>query len=216
FLPSTVYTLCDPKLVERNEGKLYDLYVLSFQNFASSKVLPSLKGKKGVELLQELLKRWEGHKIMARWLSRVFHYLNRYYLPRKALPSLMEASHSVFHDLVYSEMNGDIMDAVLSLVDRERDGERIDKSLMKEVVHIYVEMGEGSMKYYVRDFEPGLLDSTSAYYSKKSQERIETTDYEAKVKECLIQEKARVSEYLEYKSLNRICEVCNSFLICCF
>ena len=40
-------------------------------------VLPSLKGGQGEFLLKELCKRWTNHKIMVRWLSRFFNYLDR-------------------------------------------------------------------------------------------------------------------------------------------
>ncbi len=41
------------------------------------KVLPALKDKKDEYLLKELLKRWDNHKVMVRWLSRFFNYLDR-------------------------------------------------------------------------------------------------------------------------------------------
>ena len=43
----------------------------------SVQVLPALKDKKDEYLLKELLKRWDNHKVMVRWLSRFFNYLDR-------------------------------------------------------------------------------------------------------------------------------------------
>ena len=40
--------------------------------------MPSLKMHDGETLLKELLNRWNNHKIMIRWLSRFFNYLDRY------------------------------------------------------------------------------------------------------------------------------------------
>ena len=39
--------------------------------------MPSLKMHDGETLLKELLTRWNNHKIMIRWLSRFFNYLDR-------------------------------------------------------------------------------------------------------------------------------------------
>ena len=40
-------------------------------------VMPALRQHDGEFLLKELLKRWQNHKIMVRWLSRFFNYLDR-------------------------------------------------------------------------------------------------------------------------------------------
>jgi cullin 1 len=40
-------------------------------------VLPSLHEHRDEVLLKELLKRWDNHKVMVRWLSRFFNYLDR-------------------------------------------------------------------------------------------------------------------------------------------
>ena len=40
-------------------------------------VLPALKEHHAEFLLKELYKRWGNHKIMVRWLSRFFNYLDR-------------------------------------------------------------------------------------------------------------------------------------------
>ena len=45
---------------------------------ASLQVMPALKDKQGEYLLKELLKRWANHKVMVRWLSRFFNYLDRW------------------------------------------------------------------------------------------------------------------------------------------
>lgn len=40
-------------------------------------VLPSLHEHRDEVLLKELLNRWNNHKVMVRWLSRFFNYLDR-------------------------------------------------------------------------------------------------------------------------------------------
>ena len=41
------------------------------------RVLPSLREHRDEVLLKELYKRWQNHKLMVRWLSRFFNYLDR-------------------------------------------------------------------------------------------------------------------------------------------
>lgn len=63
-------------------------------------VLPSLREKHDEFMLRELVKRWSNHKIMVRWLSRFFHYLDRYFIARRSLHPLNEVGLSCFRDLV--------------------------------------------------------------------------------------------------------------------
>jgi cullin 1 len=57
-------------------------------------------------MLRELVKRWDNHKIMVRWLSRFFNYLDRYFIARRSLPALSEVGLMCFRDLVclFSEL----------------------------------------------------------------------------------------------------------------
>ena len=53
-------------------------------------------------------------------------------------------------------------------IDQEREGEQIDRALLKNVLDIFVEIGLGNMECYENDFEADLLKDTAAYYSRKA------------------------------------------------
>ena len=57
---------------------------------------------------------------------------------------------------------------VLEQIDQEREGEQIDRALLKNVLDIFVEIGMGQMDYYENDFESAMLKDTAAYYSRKA------------------------------------------------
>ena len=63
-------------------------------------VLPSLREKDGEFLLRGLVESWSNHKIMIKWMSRLFRYIDPYYIIRKSLPSLSEVGLICFRDLV--------------------------------------------------------------------------------------------------------------------
>ncbi|KAL5141003.1 Cullin-1 [Glycine soja] len=173
-------------------------------------VLPSLREKHDEFMLRELVKRWANHKIMVRWLSRFFHYLDRYFIARRSLPPLNEVGLTCFRDLVYKELNGKVRDAVISLIDQEREGEQIDRALLKNVLDIFVEIGMGQMDHYENDFEAAMLKDTSAYYSRKASNWIledSCPDYMLKAEECLKREKDRVAHYLHSSSEPKLLEV---------
>lgn len=60
-------------------------------------------------------------------------------------------------------------DILLQQIDQEREGEQIDRALLKNVLDIFVEIGLGSMECYENDFEDFLLKDTADYYSIKAQ-----------------------------------------------
>lgn len=53
-------------------------------------------------------------------------------------------------------------------IDKEREGEQIDRALLKNVVDIFVAIGMGQMESYEKDFEASMLSDTGAYYSRKA------------------------------------------------
>lgn len=49
--------------------------VQTFRSYLRRVVLPSVTSKHGEYLLAEVVKRWEHHKIMNKWMFRFFMYL---------------------------------------------------------------------------------------------------------------------------------------------
>ncbi|KAL3849766.1 hypothetical protein ACJIZ3_011648 [Penstemon smallii] len=197
---------------------LYDNYKKTFEDYISSKVLPSLKGKKNEDLLQELLRRWNNHKTMTRWLRRFFECIDRRLIsPNFEKPiSLVGTSHMTFYNLVYGEMNNQIIDAVKSLIDIELKGElEIDEAMVKQVLDIYMEIGNSSTEedYYVKDFEEAMVNATTTalLYSKNANYLESITneesyeDYMLKVGECSNLEKVIFSNYFKFR--NKIKEI---------
>uniref|UniRef100_A0A3Q7GPH1 Cullin N-terminal domain-containing protein n=1 Tax=Solanum lycopersicum TaxID=4081 RepID=A0A3Q7GPH1_SOLLC len=107
-------------------SQLYDKYKEALDEYINSTVLPALREKQDAELmLRELVKRWKDYKRMLRWLSIFFHYLSRYYIPRRSLPTLNDVGLTCFDNLIA----------------KERDGEQIDRALLKNVLDIFAEIG---------------------------------------------------------------------------
>ncbi|KAH9765751.1 Cullin-1 [Citrus sinensis] len=189
----TIYNMCTQKPPHDYSQQLYDKYRESFEEYISSTVLPSIREKHDEFMLRELVKRWSNHKVMVRWLSRFFHYLDRYFIARRSLPPLNEVGLTCFRDLI----------------DQEREGEQIDRALLKNVLDIFVEIGMGQMDYYENDFETAMLKDTAAYYSRKASNWIledSCPDYMLKAEECLKREKDRVSHYLHSSSEPKLLE----------
>ncbi|KAF4349279.1 hypothetical protein F8388_007093 [Cannabis sativa] len=210
MLYTTIYNMCTQKPPHDYSQQLYDKYREAFEEYITTMVLPSLREKHDEFMLRELVKRWANHKVMVRWLSRFFFYLDRYFIARRSLPPLNEVGLACFRDLVYREVNSKARDAVVALIDKEREGEQIDRALLKNVIDIFVEIGMGHMESYELDFEGPMLLDSGAYYSRKASYWIledSCPDYMLKAEECLKRERDRVSNYLHSSSEPKLVEV---------
>ncbi|KZV24389.1 cullin-1 [Dorcoceras hygrometricum] len=206
-LYTTIYNMCTQKPPHDYSQPLYEKYKEAFEVYITSTVLPSLREKHDEFMLRELVTRWLNHKVMVRWLSRFFCYLDRYFIARRSLPALKEVGLTCFRDM--AKVNGKVRGAIISLIDQEREGEQIDRALLKNVLDIFVEIGMGQMDEYENDFEEALLNDSAAYYSRKASTWIlddSCPDYMLKAEECLKREKDRVSHYLHSSSETKLLE----------
>ncbi|KAI9123232.1 hypothetical protein K1719_006121 [Acacia pycnantha] len=209
LLYMTIYNMCTQKPPHDYPQQLYDKYRESLEEYILSTVQPALREKHDEFMLRELVKRWANHKIMVRWLSHFFCYLDRYFVMSKSLQPLNAVGLTCFREMVYKEINGKVRDAVISLIDQEREGEQIDRALLKNVLDIFVEIGMGQMDCYENDFEAAMLKDTASYYCQKASNWIiehSCLDYKLKAAECLKREKERVAHYLHSSSEPKLLE----------
>ena len=198
---------------------LYQRHGETIENYLTNTVLPALRektGQGGTILLTELQHRWSNHQIMNKWLKKFFTYLDRYYVKHHSLPTLSQAGLKHFKSHIYDEMKAESTSAILSLIDEEREGEIIDKTLVKSIVELYESMGMGGLEAYTADLETPLLDSTRDYYVKKREGWIvvdSTPDYLIKAERALAQEKNRVADYLNNASETKLLRVCEEELL---
>eukprot|EP00551_Chaetoceros_affinis_P004152 CAMPEP_0203684170 /NCGR_PEP_ID=MMETSP0090-20130426/47900_1 /ASSEMBLY_ACC=CAM_ASM_001088 /TAXON_ID=426623 /ORGANISM="Chaetoceros affinis, Strain CCMP159" /LENGTH=739 /DNA_ID=CAMNT_0050553337 /DNA_START=190 /DNA_END=2409 /DNA_ORIENTATION=+ len=201
-----VYTVCYDMCTQRapynHSQQLYTRHGETIQAYLETKVLPAIQEKGssgGVPLLEELKFRWENHTIMNKWYSKFFTYLDRFYVKHHSLPSLSQAGLTAFKTNIYEHVKVGAKDAIIELIDKERDGEIIKKDLILNTVKLYEAMGMGSLETYNNDLEAKLLESTREYYAKKRAEWIvtdSTPEYLIKAEQVLNEESNRVKEYL--------------------
>jgi hypothetical protein len=108
--------------------------------------------------------------IMNKWLQKFFMYLDRYYVKHHSLPTLAIDGLLKFKPLNYDEVNKDVANAMLVIIDDERDGKDVDRDLLRQVVELFESMGMGSLDAYTADLEEPLLTTTREYYARKREE----------------------------------------------
>ena len=103
---STIYNMCTQKPPADYSQQLYDRYRDVFEEYIRAMVLPALREKQQEFMLRELVGRWENQRIMVRWMTRFFNYLDRYFIARRQLLGLKEVGNICFRDLVRGRTGG--------------------------------------------------------------------------------------------------------------
>lgn len=213
----TVYTCCYDMCTQRapynHSRELYQRHGETIVNYLDTKVLPALRYKAsqgGTILLNELQLRWSNHQIMNKWMTKFFNYLDRFHVKHHSLPTLSQAGLKHFKEHIYDVIKGESTDAIIELIDQEREGNMIDKTLIKTNIELYENIGNGNLDSYTNDLETPLLDATRKYYAKKREEWMvsdSTPEYLIKAEKVLTEEKNRVHEYLNPASEGKLLRV---------
>ncbi|MCL7033035.1 hypothetical protein MKW94_018899 [Papaver nudicaule] len=218
-LYTVIYNMCVQKPPHDVSDKIYGKYKETFEVYLRSRARPAIQQKHDVFMLQELVQRWKNHKVMVRWLSRFCFYLDRYYIPRKSLPSLDDTGKNCFREIIYEYLKVHLKNVVISLINQEREGVEIDRTMLKNALEIFVEMGAntvGGLGCYVDDFETAFITDTADYYSRKASAWIQEDscpDYMIKAEECLKREKDRVTNYLHSSTEGKLLEEVQTHLL---
>jgi cullin 1 len=196
--------------------QLYDRYKGSLEEYMAV-ILADLINKNGEAMLKELMKRWENHNVMVQTLSDWFRILDGYFVKANSLTPLRKLGLVCFREHVYHEIKANVKNAVLNLIHNEREGERIDGSLLKNVLLFFLEIGmDDGMDLYKNDFEAHMFEDTLNYYSRKAALWIPVdsfTDYMRMVEDCLKREEDSVAHYLHYSSKERLLEIVRNELL---
>ena len=82
-----------------------------------------------------------------------------------------------FKDTMFPLVKDDVTTAILEYVAEERAGNSIDRSLLKSVVDLFVQMGLGQMDVYREGFEGQFLETSASYYSRMAAEQATAWTY---------------------------------------
>ena len=98
------------------------------------------------------------------------------------------------------------MESTLKIIESEREGELIDRSLVKDVVYIFIDSDE-DLKMYVKDFEQPLLEKTRFFYLKKAELWItedSCPEYMRKAEKVLNDEEDRIKAFLHHDTRDKL------------
>ena len=145
----------------------------------------------------------------------ILMYMDRTYVSSQKKTPVYERGLQIFRDEVcrHAKIKDRLLQMLLELIQRERQGEMIERGLLKTVTSMLVELGRD---VYQRDFETPFLQASSTFYAAESQEYISqnsAADYMKKAEQRLHEELDRVAHYLDPSSEGKIKEVAERELI---
>jgi cullin 1 len=213
---TTVYKMCIQRPPRAFAEHLYLRVQDTLSTYLRQTTLPALSSVKGEYMLKELGRRWSNHKLMVRWVTRTFSYVDRYYVKRHEKESLEHVGFLCFKQTVFDNICTDVRAAALNIVCRERDGESVDRALLKAVLGIFAEMGMGKLDVYTDEWEKPFLEDTAEFYRRASARWAEEDsfpDFMRKADKHIDDERERAEQYLNHQTKERLQRVCEKQLL---
>ncbi|CAG0892522.1 unnamed protein product [Darwinula stevensoni] len=131
-----------------------------FQRNEPTRLNPAIRrtgprGSAGVDLLQTLVLAWTDHKISLTIMSDILGYLDRVYVPQSGVEDVIK----------YGEIKEQLKEALSDMVTRERRGEAVDRSMIRDITTMLAMLG-GDI--YRKVFEEPFLQQAVEFYRVKS------------------------------------------------
>eukprot|EP01121_Diplochlamys_sp_Union-15-3_P008989 TRINITY_DN2420_c0_g1_i1.p1 TRINITY_DN2420_c0_g1~~TRINITY_DN2420_c0_g1_i1.p1 ORF type:complete len:501 (+),score=81.63 TRINITY_DN2420_c0_g1_i1:218-1504(+) len=179
---------------------LYQKLQTEFESHIKSKLSELLERKTADNQTFLILvnKLWHDHCENVLLIRSIFLYLDRKYALQNAnVKSIWDMGLELFrvHIASHEEVKTKTITGLLELIERERRGETVDRSLLKNLLRMF-----GSLGMYTEVFEKKFLEATETFYSQESVEKIRDSklpEFLLYIEKRIEQENDRVLHYLD-------------------
>uniref|UniRef100_A0A8C2HJY9 Cullin-4B n=1 Tax=Cyprinus carpio TaxID=7962 RepID=A0A8C2HJY9_CYPCA len=151
-----------------------------------------------VLFLKKIDKCWQDHCRQMIMIRSIFLFLDRtYVLQNSMLPSIWDMGLELFRFYIISDLKvqSKTIDGILLLIERERSGEAVDRSLLRSLLSML-----SDLQIYQDSFEQRFLEETNRLYAAEGQRLMqerEVPEYLHHVNKRLEEEADRVITYLD-------------------
>ncbi|ELK27187.1 Cullin-4B, partial [Myotis davidii] len=151
-----------------------------------------------VLFLKKIDRCWQNHCRQMIMIRSIFLFLDRtYVLQNSMLPSIWDMGLELFRAHIISDqkVQTKTIDGILLLIERERNGEAIDRSLLRSLLSML-----SDLQIYQDSFEQRFLEETNRLYAAEGQKLMqerEVPEYLHHVNKRLEEEADRLITYLD-------------------
>ncbi|THD19632.1 putative e3 ubiquitin ligase cullin 2 component [Fasciola hepatica] len=162
---------------------------------------------------------WKDHQTAMVMIRDILMYMDRVYVGQQKLDSVYKMGMTVFCNLVlrHNVIREHLQKTLLDMVRRERRGEVISRSQIRDACQMFVQLGAGSLRVYLEDFEQPFLEQSREFYRAESEnfltENTSASLYIKKVEQRIEEEIKRAHHYLDPSTEAKIVSVLEEELV---
>jgi len=182
--------------------------------------------------LKELRQSWEDHQVSMSMLTDVLMYMDRVYCADTRQPSIYSKAMSIFRDQILRARVAKSQDAqqtilnmlvyiILDQIRMDRDGDDIDKSLIKSNVYMLEALYQSDLeaegdRLYLQTFEQAFLHHSVDFYRNEGEQLLRDADagsYCRHARRRITEEEDRCRSTLSETTTSKIVKVVEDELI---
>eukprot|EP01063_Lacrimia_lanifica_P038798 TRINITY_DN8342_c0_g1_i1.p1 TRINITY_DN8342_c0_g1~~TRINITY_DN8342_c0_g1_i1.p1 ORF type:complete len:794 (+),score=309.74 TRINITY_DN8342_c0_g1_i1:92-2383(+) len=156
--------------LHKPQEELYKKVRELVESHLETTIAHSLPSKTGDALLTTLHKHWLKYNLVAKWVRKVFMYLDQYYTTRPAIDCLTSMCMKCFKKTVFEKIKGNLRDVILQNIEAERGSQIIDRKALRSGIWLFIDMGIGTAEVYNQELELHIIKQSSLYYKKLAQQ----------------------------------------------
>ena len=143
------------------------------------------------DLLKEITSVWAMEKNVIHMIKDILLYMNKYFVPKmKNCLEVQAMQTKCFKTQVIlkGQIKSRLVNLILAEIEKERNGEMIERLYLQKVIEMLIEVGMQSKKIYEQEFENALIQQTRDFYRNESNQFIT----QSSCKDYLIKANARL------------------------
>ena len=188
----------------------------------------------GEKFLRGIRDAWEDHNTSMNMIADILMYLDRSYTAGTKNPTIFAATIGLFREHILKNSLGtaatdlghqfvvfDLLNAVvLDLINMERDGDIIDRNLLRKITSMLEDLYETDQevekqKLYLTVFEPQYIRNSSVFYRSECEKLLREADASTWLRQTqrrLIEEQDRCETTISILTADKIAKVVQSEL----
>ncbi|XP_003737732.1 cullin-3 [Galendromus occidentalis] len=168
--------------------------------------------------LHTLTNAWNEHTTSMMMIRDILMYMDRVYTKEYNEENVYNLGLIIFRDQVVRHgcIRDRLRETLLSMVMKERRGEVVDRSAIKNACQMLVVLGIQNRSVYEEDFERPFIQQSTEFYRSESQRFLadnSASSYVLKVEQRIHEESQRAKHYLDESTEESIVKVVEHELI---